>query len=254
MVPELQNKQGNGPNIWHMAQRHTSLQNLSHLIIKTKSNMKHLLVAMVVCLLATTTAAQSEKYVKAMEEKVAVLDTTRSIANLQSLANAFERIATAEKSQWLPYYYAALANVNVGYAFMQSGNLSGIDAVTDKAEALLAQAEALSSNNPEIFIVKKMAHSIRFMVDPQSRYMQYAPLAQAALDKAKSLDPENPRVYLLEGQDKLFTPQQYGGSKTEAKKLFELAAQKYNNFKPASSIAPRWGQGMNQYFLSQVSK
>ena len=216
--------------------------------------MKRFITALLVCFITINASAQSDKYVKAMEEKVAAMDTTRSAAGLQALANAFERIATAEKQQWLPYYYAALANINMGYGMTQSGNLAGIDAVTDKAEALIAQAETLSSNNAEIFILKKMAHSLRFMVDPQSRYMKYAPLAQAAMEKAKTLDPENPRIYMLEGQDKFYTPEQYGGSKTEAKKLFELAAQKYNNFKPASTIAPTWGKAMNSYYLAQASK
>ncbi len=216
--------------------------------------MKRFIIAIAVCFIAINASAQSDKYVKAMEGKIAALDTTRSVAGLQDLANAFERIATAEKEQWLPYYYAALAHINSGYNQMQSGILSGLDATTDKAESLIAKAEALSSNNAEIFILKKMAFSLRFMVDPQSRYMQYAPQAQAALERAKSLDPENPRVYMLEGQDKFYTPEQYGGSKTEARKLFELAAQKYDNFKPASPIAPAWGKGMNQYFLSQSAK
>ena len=216
--------------------------------------MRRFIIAILVCFIVTNATAQSDKYVKAMEEKVAALDTTRSADGLQSLANAFERIAVAEKSQWLPYYYAALSNINRGYGMMQAGNLSQLDAIADKAEALTAQAETLSSNNAEIFILKKMTHSLRMMVDPQSRFMQYSPLAQAALEKAKALDPENPRVYLLQGQDKFYTPEQYGGSKTEAKKLFEQAAQKYNNFKPASTIAPAWGKAMNNYFLTQASK
>jgi hypothetical protein len=32
-----------------------------------------------------------------------------------NLANNFERIATAEKNQWLPYYYAAFCQVNLGF-------------------------------------------------------------------------------------------------------------------------------------------
>jgi hypothetical protein len=216
--------------------------------------MKHLLVLLAVSLMATTTFAQSEKYVKTMEAKIAVLDTTRNAATLQDLANTFERIAAAEKTQWLPYYYAALANVNMGYGLMQQNNMASLDAVADKAEALIAQAEALSANNPEIFILKKMTNSMRMMVDPQSRFMQYGPQAQAALEKAKSLDPENPRVYLLEGQDKFYTPEQYGGSKAEAKKLFELAAKKFDAHKPASTIAPTWGKAMNAYFLNQSNQ
>lgn len=219
--------------------------------------MKHFILILIICLSANSLFAQNEKYVKAMQERLAVLDTTRNAANLQDLANAFERIATAEKKEWLPYYYAALAHINRAYNLL-GGNLGGnaslIDPIVDKAEALTAQAEALSPNNPEIFIIKKMYLSLRMMVDPQSRFMQYGPLAQAALETAKGLDPQNPRVYLLEGQDKFYTPEQYGGSKVQAKQLFELAAQKFDTFKPASAIAPSWGKTMNTYFLNQSAQ
>lgn len=219
--------------------------------------MKHFVMIALVCLSATTTFAQSPKYVKTMQEKLAVMDTTRSVDGLKELAHTFERIAKAEKTEWLPYYYAALANINMAYNMMggnMGGNANVIDPITDKAELLVAEAEALSKNNPEIFILRKMAHSLRFMVDPQSRYMQYAPLAQAALEQAKTLDPQNPRIYLLEGQDKFYTPEQYGGSKAEAKKLFELANQKFDTFKPASTLAPTWGKATAKYFLTQTNK
>ena len=219
--------------------------------------MKKLIAGISLCMCTMFTFAQNEKFVKAMAPKVAAMDTTRNTNNLKELANGFERIAIAEKTEWLPYYYAALATVNMGYTMMDSpmsGDASKIDPVTDKAEALLMQAEALSKNNSEIYVVKKMINSLRMIVDPQNRYMVYGPVAQEALETAKQLNPENPRVYLLEGQDKFFTPEQFGGSKTEAKKLFETASQKYAAFKPASNLDPAWGMGTLQYFMAQVNK
>jgi len=77
-------------------------------------------------------------------------------------------------------------------------------------------------------------------------------MAQEALETAKKLDPENPRIFLLEGQDKFFTPEQFGGSKEEAKKLFQQSLEKFDTFKPASDIDPHWGRTTAQYFLSQI--
>lgn len=201
--------------------------------------------------------AQSDKYMKAMQDKVSALDTTRNTDALKDLSASFERIGDAEKTQWLPYYYAALAQINSGYSIsMASGKMGGMadktDPICDKAEQLLSKAEALTKDNSEIYVVKKMIATLRMTADPMNRYMQYGPQAQQALDMAKKLNPENPRVYLLEGEDKFFTPEQFGGSKTEAKKLFEEAMQKYDTFKPASSIDPNWGRNTTQYFLSQA--
>jgi hypothetical protein len=81
--------------------------------------------------------------------------------------------------------------------------------------------------------------------------MIYGPIAAEALAKAKSLDPTNPRVYLQEALDKYNTPEQWGGSKTEGKKMLEDAVKKYEAFKPQSSIHPNWGLLSAKYFLSQ---
>ncbi len=218
--------------------------------------MKKLLFLTVSFLALQQAGAQSEKYIRAMEERVAAIDTTRNTAMLTDLANAFERIADAEKTQWLPYYYAALAHVNAGYTLisdvMSGGMAEKLDPYAEKAELALNKAEALSSNNSEIYVIRKMIASLRMIADPMSRFMTYGPEAAEALAIAKKLDPSNPRVYLLEGQDKLFTPEQYGGSKEEAKKLLEEALKKYDEFKAANSIAPTWGRNMAHYFLSQA--
>jgi hypothetical protein len=197
--------------------------------------------------------AQSAKYRGTMQEKIAAVDSVRSEQGLLDLSAAFERIGDAEKTQWLPYYYAALAQVNSAYMTgMQNMNAKKVDPVADKAEALLQKAEALEKNNSEIFIVKKMIASLRMMGDPMNRFMTYGPLAAEALQTARTLNPTNPRAFLLEGQDKFFTPEQYGGSKPEAKRLFEEALKKYETFQPASPLDPVWGKKTAQYFLSQI--
>ncbi|MCW3074189.1 MAG: hypothetical protein JWP69_1258 [Flaviaesturariibacter sp.] len=222
--------------------------------------MKKYILSSLFLLAVSTGFAQSEKMVKAMEAKVAAIDTTRNPAALVELANTFERIAEAEKTQWLPYYYAALAQINSGYMGMNGANaMKGgltavVDPIADRAEVLLNKAEALSKDNSEIYVVKKMIAGLRMMGDPMNRYMTFGSQAAEALETAKKLNKENPRIYYLEGQDKFYTPEQFGGSKAEAKKLFELALQKFETFKPENSIAPNWGRGNTQYFLSLASK
>jgi len=219
--------------------------------------MKKIILSIALCIGIFAAFAQSEKYKTAMKEKIAALDTTQDVAALKDLSAAFERIGDAEKTQWLPYYYAALSLINAGnfvYVTNQSNveELKKLDPLAEKAEQLIDKAETLSKNNSEIYTAKKMSATLRMMVDPMNRYMQYGPKAQEALETAKKLNPQNPRTYLLEGQDKYFTPEQFGGSKAEAKKLFEEALKKYDSFKPASDLDPNWGKNTTQYFLSQI--
>ena len=197
-----------------------------------------------------------EKFVKAMEAKVAAVDTTISVQGLTDLANAFERIADAEKNQWLPYYYAAYCNATAGLMIGSEGDMmvakaDKTDPYADKAEKLISKAEALEKNSSEIYVIKKMIATLRMMGDVMSRAQTYMPEAASMLAEAKKLNPDNPRVYILDAQDKYFTPEQFGGSKEEAKKLFEKAKQLFETFKPASTIHPNWGKGTVAYFLSQ---
>lgn len=201
-------------------------------------------------------AQMPEKFTKAMEALVPAVDTTTSPEGFTALAHSFERIAEAEKNQWLPYYYAALCHTNAGL-MMTGGNVMAAhadktDPIALKAEKLLAKAEELSKDNSEIYTVRKMMLTLRMMGDVMNRFMQYGPEAATALEKAKALNPDNPRVYILEGQDKFYTPEQFGGSKAEAKMLFETAMKKFEIFKPETTIHPSWGMPMVQYFLTQV--
>ncbi|MGZ8538014.1 MAG: hypothetical protein ACXWV9_07095 [Flavisolibacter sp.] len=217
--------------------------------------MKKIILSFAILLFVATAYAQSEKYQKTMLEKVALIDSTWESAKLKDLSAAFERIADAEKTQWLPYYYAALTQVNMGLMSSQDGqpaDAGKIDAIADKADALLAKAEGLSKNNSEIYIIKKMIANLRMAPAEMPRYMKYGPEGAQALETAKKLNSDNPRVLLLEAQDKFYTPEQFGGSKTEAKKLFEQALVKFDAFKPASSIDPGWGKTMTQYFIAQI--
>jgi hypothetical protein len=212
--------------------------------------MKNGFLAIAALLLVNVSFAQSEKYVKAMEGLVPAIDTTRDIAELTGLANSFERIANAEKTQWLPYYYAALCHINIGNTYFQMQQTDKIDAEMDKAEPLLQKAQQLEKNNSELYCLEKMFNTGKMMADPMSRYMTYGTAAAQALATAKGLDPSNPRVYLLEGIDKYYTPEQYGGSKTEGKELFAEAEKKMQAFKPKSSIHPSWGRSQIKYFLT----
>jgi len=216
--------------------------------------MKKFILSSMFLLCLVTTFAQSEKYMNAMKEKIAMADTLRDVTALNDLSAAFERIGEAEKNQWQPFYYAAYTQVYSALMMGMGGQVDATqtDPLADRAEQLLNKADALSKDNSEIFLVKKMIATARMMADPMNRFMQYGPIAQEALATAKKLNPENPRVYLLEGQDKFYTPEQFGGSKTEAKKLFEEALKKYESFKPASDIDPAWGKNVAIYFISQI--
>jgi len=195
--------------------------------------------------------AQSEKYTAAMKKNIMLLDSAISKGNLPEIANNFERIGDAEKTQWLPYYYASYATVMSAFT---TGDKTKVDALADKADVLLNKAEGLApAPNSEIFVIKSMIASAHMMVDPQTRWMQYGQAASENITKAKELDPTNPRPVYLEGQSKFYTPESFGGGKAPAKELFDKAIIMFDAFKPANELYPVWGKATTLYFLSKTN-
>jgi hypothetical protein len=202
--------------------------------------MKKLFLLAAVSFLVTGAFAQSDKYVANMKSNIAAIDSSfKNPANLLDLANKFERIATAEKTQWLAYYYAALCQVN--YTYMEQDK-SRIDAIADKASELIDKADALQPNNSEISCIKSMIASAHMMVNPMQRFMEYGPEAQSFIDAAMQQDPTNPRPEYLKGQGLKYTPEQFGGGCATAKPVLQSSLDKFNKFKTASDIHPNWGK------------
>ena len=202
-----------------------------------------------VSFLATVTLAQSEKYLASMKANIAAIDTSfKNPANLLDLANKFERIATAEKTQWLAFYYAALCQVN--YTYMEQDK-SKIDAIADKATELIDKADALQPSNSEISCLKSMIASAHMMVNPMQRFMEYGQEAQTFIDAAMQQDPTNPRPEYLKGQGLKYTPEQFGGGCATAKPVLQSSLAKHNAFKPASEIHPNWGKQRVEQLISE---
>ncbi|WP_462219377.1 hypothetical protein [Ferruginibacter sp.] len=202
--------------------------------------MKKLLIASVLVSITMLSFGQSEKYVAAMKNDIAAIDTSfRNPASLLALANNFERIANAEKNQWLAYYYAAFCQVN--YGFMEQ-NKDKVDGIADKATDFINKADSLMPNNSEISCIKSMIASCHMMVNPMQRYMEYGPESGSNMEKAMQQDPTNPRPYYLKGQTLKYTPEQFGGGCKTAKPELQTALDKFAAFKPASELHPNWGK------------
>ena len=211
--------------------------------------MKKLFFLAAIICFASFAFAQSDKYTTSMKANISRLDSMMMNNNGTEVSNNFERIADAEKTQWLPYYYAAYCTVTEAYSEKDN---SKKDAIADKAQQLIDKAEAiLGKETSETDVIKSMVATSHMMVDPQNRYMTYGPASAEFLEKAKTLDPTNPRPVLLEAEAKFYTPEAFGGGKEVAKEYFDKAKVLNDSFKPETELSPNWGGGALQYFLSQ---
>ena len=201
----------------------------------------------------TTYSFAQTAYEKAMLPKVQMIEMPKAnLDDYTAQANDFARIGDKEKTLWQPYYYDAFSIIKKGRTLMQQNQLSQLDDVAKEAQNYIDKAEALSPNNAEIFLLKKMNHGLKMMVNPMERWQTEGQAAQVALNEAQKLDPENPRITILEAEDLYYTPEQFGGSKSKGIELFKKALEQFKTYKIKSSVDPNWGQGEANYFISQA--
>jgi hypothetical protein len=191
-------------------------------------------------------SAQSDKYNAAMTKNLSLFDSAaKSTADLLALANTFERIGDAEKTQWLPYYYAGLALSTAGWNdpnIDKDANSTRINTLCDKAEAL--------DKNSEIYVLRNMSATQQMMVDPQTRWQTYGMKANADLEEATKLNPDNPRIYYLKGESLFNTPVAFGGGRDKAKPMFEKALVLFKEDKP-KPMYPNWGKERTEAELAK---
>ncbi len=205
-----------------------------------------------IALAATTMVhAQSDKYATAMQQNFTLMDSAKTTADFAAVSAAFERIGDAEKTQWLPYYYAGLSLTIPAWA---DPNVDK-DANSEKIKSFCDKADALTGDNAdkaEIEAVRNMAATQQMMVDPQSRWQTYGMEAGATLQQGMQLDPNNPRLYYLQGMSLFGTPVQFGGGKDKAKPVFEKALALFKAAQP-KPMYPHWGQQQTESMIPQCN-
>ena len=207
--------------------------------------MKRIILSFTLIMFTGCLFAQSDKYQKGMQANIALLDSAKTTHDLTAVSAAFERIGDAEKTQWLPYYYAGLALTRVGWMDQKvdkDKNAQQVKALCDKAEAI--------QKNADIYSIRNMAATQQMMVDPQSRWQTNGMEAAQALQEGMKLDPNNPRLYYLQGMSLFNTPEQFGGGKAKAKPVFEKAVALYKA-EQVKPLYPNWGQKQAEDMLAK---
>lgn len=212
------------------------------------NTMKNLILG--IFLMIGVNAFSQTAYEKAMTEKIAIVEQHKTPDEFTALANDFKRIGDKEKTQWLPYYYAAFATIQKGRTLMREGKTEELDLTAAEAQKYLNLAMQLNKDSAENLILQKMIHSLKMMVNPQQRFMSEGMLAAEALSKAEKIDAQNPRITLMRAEDTYYTPEQFGGSKTRGLELFQKALDQYKVYQPKTTLDPNWGKGEAEYFLA----
>lgn len=217
--------------------------------------MKNIILICLFLSITLTSFAQSPKYIAAMEKTLTGISGKADLEDYKKAANTFERIASAEKEEFLPSYYHAYCHMMIAVSLMRS-EPAKMNEHIDQAQKSLDKAKELAKevDESEILTMQGFIYQGRIWENPQVKGMIYSPKSTAMLQKAIEANPENPRPYYLLGQNTYYTPAMWGGGAENAKPFLVTAKEKYENAENVSSIHPTWGEGSNNYLLRKIKE
>lgn len=194
--------------------------------------------------------AQHEKFRSAMLAGLEMSKTAQTLEDYQQLANHFERIANAEKKEWTPWYYAAFYNLVINFQDTDPERKSKYVAL---AQQQIESGLKLQPEESELMVLKVMSYYAEMAIDPM-KGMTLLGEANALIDYAKALNPENPRIYLEQAEAIYAMPVEFGGGKDKALPLLLLAREKFDKFVPADPLTPDWGLDRCEMLLREAEK
>ena len=166
-------------------------------------------------------------------------------------SDLFERIASAEKSSWLPNYYVALVNTTASFGTQDKEKINGL---LTKAQDALDIEMVKNQNNAELYVLQALIYTAWIVYDPMTNGMKLSAKTMEMYEKAESLEPNNPRVVFSKADF------QIGGAKwtgVDTKPLcaqIEKAIGLFATFKPETPFSPTWGLERAQEILKNCGK
>ena len=80
-----------------------------------KNKLLIVTIIVTITLISLCAWGQEDRYTSAMKSAIEMMDQAKEPGEFVESANLFERIATAEKSRWMPYYYASYSLVVMSF-------------------------------------------------------------------------------------------------------------------------------------------
>ena len=157
-----------------------------------------------------------------------------------------ERIASVEKTNWLPNYYVALINTTEAF---NPANKANAAALIEKAQKAQDEATLISPSNPELMVMQAMIYTAIIVQDPMTNGMKYSGLAREEYNKAIAIAPNNPRVVFCRAEFEIGGARWTGADTKALCKEVARSIELFGTDKPETPFSPSWGMDRAQQKL-----
>lgn len=183
-----------------------------------------------------------------LKENYLKMDSAKTLSDMMNVSARFDMMADKWSNEWRSNYSAAYVKTILSFIEQDSRKK---DLFLDAADKYLEKTKSLGGKNEETWILAALIVNARIAVDGRNRGMQYNGIFRQNLEKARSINPDNPRIYYMEGSSLFYTPAMYGGGKEKARPYFEKARALFAKKVKSSYFKPDWGEKQNQELLDQ---
>lgn len=205
--------------------------------------MKTILL-IIATLCAQLTFAQ-EQYNKAMGEALA----TWGAGKPEEALGKMQRIASVEKDNWIPTYYQALIATMTSF---QTQDIAKKNMLIKMANALIPQEN--NDSNAEWHILKATVLTSELIIDPMNNAMRLSPQIIAHYEKAKALEPNNPRAISGLATYNIRNKKYTGGNTDQDYKDLQKALSLFETQKSDIPFYPSWGKEQAEQLLKENDK
>ena len=150
----------------------------------------------------------------------------------------FEKIASVEKTNWLPNYYIVLINTTQAFEEKDKTKMESLLNAAQKAQDVCNE---LAMDNPEVLVLQAMIHTAWIVYDPMINGQRLSGDVMYILNKANKIAPENPRVVFQKASFEIGMAQYFGQDTKPMCAQIEKSIELFATFKPESAFHPSWG-------------
>ena len=159
-----------------------------------------------------------------------------------------ERIASVEKTNWLPSYYIALIHSTNAFGEKDKTKMLSLINSAQKAQDVCNE---LALDNPEVLVLQAMIHTASIVYNPMTNGQKLSGDVMYILNKAYKIAPENPRVVFQKASFEIGMAQYFGQDTKSMCTQIEKAIELFATFKPESALHPSWGLDRAQAELNK---
>jgi hypothetical protein len=153
-------------------------------------------------------------------------------------SDMFARIASAEKTSWLPNYYVALVNTTTAFGTQDKEKVS---ALLGKAQDALDVEMVKDQKNAELYVMQAMINTAWIVFDPMTNGMKFSIKNMELYGKAEALAPQNPRVVFSKAEFQINGAKYTGADTKPLCAEVQRSIGLFATYKTDLKFAPSWG-------------